>query len=668
MHKDKGGGGGAVSWFDIQDGHPVVYRRKGIEKKKNQSQCQVSAQTQDEEPDEFQGDGQIFKRKSHRESWIGRSLSTRGMKSIAFAREKGSKPKMKGKQPKKKTKRSFPNKRVEAPPIDFVKENVTYFQEVDSFELDEEDNPSPTHRWKKSSEEITHSSPMQNLPTLTGLGVVWEETGTESFTQTPNAGVRSGSDLLSSLLQTPQSESQSTASSDILISSDGVSFHKFKLLNQKEYTDEQDVTSVCRNLHEVIPHSEDKVSPSDTGSILEAFENMHIIDLHKSENFKECETVKEYVEEEGQDEEVGVWDIEAPSSDEDEVDILPPFEKLLKICQQTKPLGLSEAFSEFCDVSRIVKIGEGTFGEAFKGAGNVFKIVPVDGDFLVNGEVQKTCADLFVEVLLSITLNCLRGDGGKSANKNICTNFIETKAIRVCQGTYDAFIMKAWEDWDEKHTSENDHPMLFPEKQLYITFILADGGQDLESFVLSDFDEARSVMIQVTASLAVAEAACEFEHRDLHWGNILLSRDKEKTAQFIMHGKQMEAQTFGLSVAIIDFTLSRINTGNQVLFLDLSADPALFEGPKRNTQAETYRRMLNVTQGNWEGRYPKTNSLWLHYLADTLLTKKAFRCSPKDKRTLQAFRKRLLLYDSAEAALTDSFFHGMWMGSEEVIN
>jgi hypothetical protein len=25
--------------------------------------------------------------------------------------------------------------------------------------------------------------------------------------------------------------------------------------------------------------------------------------------------------------------------------------------------------------------------------------------------------------------------------------------------------------------------------------------------------------------LAVAEAACGFEHRDLHWGNVLLSRD-----------------------------------------------------------------------------------------------------------------------------------------------
>ena len=37
----------------------------------------------------------------------------------------------------------------------------------------------------------------------------------------------------------------------------------------------------------------------------------------------------------------------------------------------------------------IVKIGEGTFGEAFKAGGYVCKIVPIDGDLRVNGEVQK---------------------------------------------------------------------------------------------------------------------------------------------------------------------------------------------------------------------------------------------------------------------------------------
>ncbi len=30
--------------------------------------------------------------------------------------------------------------------------------------------------------------------------------------------------------------------------------------------------------------------------------------------------------------------------------------------------------------------------------------------------------------------------------------------------------------------------------------------------------------VQTVAALAVAEAAVEFEHRDLHWGNLLIRR------------------------------------------------------------------------------------------------------------------------------------------------
>jgi hypothetical protein len=49
-------------------------------------------------------------------------------------------------------------------------------------------------------------------------------------------------------------------------------------------------------------------------------------------------------------------------------------------------------------------------------------------------------------------------------------------------------------------------------------------------------------------------------------GNILLAQDENPdtnhTVSFALQGKRMNARGFGLNVSIIDFTLSRINTGN----------------------------------------------------------------------------------------------------------
>ncbi|KAF0906954.1 hypothetical protein E2562_013328 [Oryza meyeriana var. granulata] len=308
----------------------------------------------------------------------------------------------------------------------------------------------------------------------------------------------------------------------------------------------------------------------------------------------------------------------------------------------------------------IVKLGEGTFGEAFRAGSTVCKVVPFDGTSLVNGETQKKAEEVLEEVLLCLTLNNLRADRGDNVKENSCHGFIETKDFWVCQGPYDPSLICAWEDWDAKWGSENDHPNEFSNEQCYIVFVQADGGRDLEKFALLDYNEACSLLVQVTASLAVAESACEFEHRDLHWGNILLDRDetqnKNHTMSFTLQGKKMCTRTFGLEVSIIDFTLSRINTGDAILFLDLSVDPALFDGPKGDKQAETYRKMKQITKDYWEGSFPKTNVVWLIYLVDIVLQKRYSTFTSKDDRELRAFKKRLAKYDSARDCLTDSFF------------
>ncbi|KAK3017003.1 hypothetical protein RJ639_006569 [Escallonia herrerae] len=338
---------------------------------------------------------------------------------------------------------------------------------------------------------------------------------------------------------------------------------------------------------------------------------------------------------------------------------LDPLVALLTVCGMSAPSTLLEVFSDYCGPESIVKLGEGTYGEAFKAGKAVCKIVPFDGDLRVNGEVQKRSEELLEEVILSLTLNRLREHGDDVYNA--CTTFIETIALRVCQGTYDAALIRAWEEWDWKHGSENDHPNQFSDQQCYVVFVQEHGGQDLESFVLRNFDEACSLLVQVTTALAVAEAAYQFEHRDLHWGNILLSRKDSTTLEYILKGEKIYVKTFGLVISIIDFTLSRINTGEDILFLDLSLDPAIFEGPKGDKQSDTYRKMREVTEECWEGSFPKTNVLWLQYLVDMLLLKKSFDQTSKDERDLRSLKKRLNTYDSANEASSDPFFKDLFV-------
>ncbi|RZB40203.1 uncharacterized protein BDFB_009022, partial [Asbolus verrucosus] len=157
---------------------------------------------------------------------------------------------------------------------------------------------------------------------------------------------------------------------------------------------------------------------------------------------------------------------------------------------------------------------------------------------------------------------------------------------------------------------------MFPSDQLYIVLELANGGQDLESYIFNNALQVFAVFKQTACALAVAESQLKFEHRDLHWGNILISNvDKNKTLRYRLNGKDIDVDTHGVEVTIIDFTLSRIEFDGVVIFNDLSLDNELFVA-KGDYQFEIYRLMQQSNRNEWQHFEPYSNILWLHYILD----------------------------------------------------
>jgi hypothetical protein len=59
---------------------------------------------------------------------------------------------------------------------------------------------------------------------------------------------------------------------------------------------------------------------------------------------------------------------------------------------------------------QVVKIGEGTYGEAFKSGQFVLKFVPMEGSNLINGWPQKGAGDLLGEAIIARALTDLGQD------------------------------------------------------------------------------------------------------------------------------------------------------------------------------------------------------------------------------------------------------------------
>ncbi|KAG0230728.1 hypothetical protein BGW42_000782 [Actinomortierella wolfii] len=234
------------------------------------------------------------------------------------------------------------------------------------------------------------------------------------------------------------------------------------------------------------------------------------------------------------------------------------------------------------------------------------------------GSTMTVLSDIYREVVMSTRI--VRGWDG----------FMSSMGAIVVKGKYPKCFLDAWDKYKADNGTESVRP-------------------DLEHYDLVDWKQAWTILTQLGLLLATREQEpFRFEHRDLHWGNILVTETNERSISLDAtlapsshhekkhtpgHSGTVNVPTFGIRAQIIDYTLARVNTGlgKQALYMDLEDDQDLFEG-KGDFQFDIYRSMQRETNKDWAGSYPRTNVLWMYYLCKKLVEDKKLT---KPKRRLK---------------------------------
>ncbi|RZF34386.1 hypothetical protein LSTR_LSTR008925 [Laodelphax striatellus] len=298
-------------------------------------------------------------------------------------------------------------------------------------------------------------------------------------------------------------------------------------------------------------------------------------------------------------------------------------QQVLNLCNQTDILIFDSVLPERKSKG-MKKIGEGVYGEVFmmtdptNKESIVVKIIPIEGNIEYNGDVQKKFHEIISEIHISQALSNLKKDKIDKAEfwTDVYCNII---ACNCFQGEYPKFLLDLWDKYHKENVSENDSPDIFPQDQLYISLKMSHGGGDIQNHLFSSARQSYYTVVQVIFALAVAERALEFEHRDLHIGNILVSKTKEKHIFFKIDGVKFKLPTYLRKATIIDYTLSRMNSENLLFYNDLGKDEELFLG-KGDLQFQIYRDMRVDVKNQWQNFEPKTNLRWIHYLATKCIT------------------------------------------------
>ncbi|KAF7189474.1 putative serine/threonine-protein kinase haspin-like [Pseudocercospora fuligena] len=335
--------------------------------------------------------------------------------------------------------------------------------------------------------------------------------------------------------------------------------------------------------------------------------------------------------------------------------------------------------SELSELFAVTKIAEASFGEVYRLSlleditdfcntdESVFKVIPLqrpestlpldkrkrNAALLKNGDMSKP-SDVATEVRLLQRMSTIPG----------FTNF---RDVRILQGRPPPAFVDAFKAWNTSQKAKKKDLSHFPDPgkkssytndQLWAVIEMQDAGSDLERLIeqgaCTSVWTTWDIFWQTVLAIAKGEEGAEFEHRDLHAGNICI-RSATLPSEIDPNRK---LNFTSLETTIIDYTISRcLMPDSKIAYTDLSSpsQAGVFEADATEEyQYEIYRYMRgalffdnayaewnpeHTTGRDWEQFHPQTNLVWLHLVLYKLLEQLVWPSSIKKKAPPKKNRK-----------------------------
>ena len=237
---------------------------------------------------------------------------------------------------------------------------------------------------------------------------------------------------------------------------------------------------------------------------------------------------------------------------------------------------------------------------------------------------------------------------------NDVPGFVQLRSATVLHGPPTEFLLNIFKHWIECHPEDNVQ-VEWCKDQLWLLIEMTDAGTDLETLVTTGFpsgtllnrrkrgarlslEQAWDIFFLTADGLANGEEYVQFEHRDLHPGNICIRKkgahpQGSPQGPSIDRSKAQRIHTYtDLEVTIIDYTLSRAMLEGEILANSMQ-DKAIFKQkskkPNDQRQFDIYRWMRDIFEGTpypkgdttelWKAYSPISNVRWLHHLLTIIL-------------------------------------------------